>query len=284
MIFDRLIPLSGPTRDYLRGLARAFGGALLFAVPLFMTMEMWQLGSTMDRTRLALFIAGMLPIVFGLSRVSGFETTHSALDDALDTCVAFGIGLLASLFVLVLFAVVTLETPLVEIAGKVAIQGVPAAIGAMVANKQLQGAADDDVEDAGEEAVRRTYGGELFLMLGGALFVDFNLAPTEEMLVIAYAMTPWHLLALAAASLLLLHGFVYSLGFAGQEQRPEDTRFGWIFLTYTLTGYAICLLVAVVSLWLFQRTDGSSAGVIASLAVVLAFPGALGAATARLVV
>ena len=38
--------------DYARGLARAFGGAILFCLPLLMTMEMWALGFEMDRFRL----------------------------------------------------------------------------------------------------------------------------------------------------------------------------------------------------------------------------------------
>jgi putative integral membrane protein (TIGR02587 family) len=33
-----------PAREFGIGLARAFGGAVFFALPLFMTMEMWQLG------------------------------------------------------------------------------------------------------------------------------------------------------------------------------------------------------------------------------------------------
>ena len=39
------------------------------------------------------------------------------------------------------------------------------------------------------------YGGQLFLMAAGALFLSFNVAPTEEMVLIAYMMSTWHLLA-----------------------------------------------------------------------------------------
>jgi Putative integral membrane protein (DUF2391). len=31
-------------RDYAIGLARAFGGTVIFGLPLLMTMEMWSLG------------------------------------------------------------------------------------------------------------------------------------------------------------------------------------------------------------------------------------------------
>ena len=39
-------------RAYLRDLGRAFGGALVFSIPLLMTMEMWEQGVAMDRGRL----------------------------------------------------------------------------------------------------------------------------------------------------------------------------------------------------------------------------------------
>ena len=42
------------------GLARAFAGAIIFALSLLMTMEMWWLGFYMDRLRFAFFLLVML--------------------------------------------------------------------------------------------------------------------------------------------------------------------------------------------------------------------------------
>ena len=53
-------------QKFLIGLARAFGGAILFSFPILMTMEMWQLGFYIDRFRLALFIVAFIPLLFGL--------------------------------------------------------------------------------------------------------------------------------------------------------------------------------------------------------------------------
>src|SRR5687767_3474728 len=39
-------------RKFFRGLARAFGGAVLFSLPLLMTMEMWALGFALERAKL----------------------------------------------------------------------------------------------------------------------------------------------------------------------------------------------------------------------------------------
>ena len=43
------------------GLARAFGGAIIFSLPLLMTMKMWYLGSGISEIRLALFLDYLPP-------------------------------------------------------------------------------------------------------------------------------------------------------------------------------------------------------------------------------
>jgi putative integral membrane protein (TIGR02587 family) len=268
---------------FARGVGRAFGGAVLFAFPLLMTMEMWQLGITIDRARLAIFIALTLPLLFGLSYYSGFEKTESLTEDAEDAFVAFGVGFVASALMLALFGIISPGMPITEIIGKIGVQTVPASIGAIVASKQLH-AGEDNSDDEDEQQRRRSYAGELFLMGAGALFVAFNVAPTEEMILIAYTMTPWHAVALALISVAMLHGFVYTVGFAGQEERPDYAGFWLTFLHFTIAGYGIALLVSLYALWIFERTSGVSLTDTAITIVVLGFPAALGAAVARLIV
>jgi putative integral membrane protein (TIGR02587 family) len=268
--------------EYAAGLARAFGGALIFAVPLLMTMEMWSLGFSMDRTRLLLFMVVNFAVLVGLSYFAGFEKTFSWSEDVMDALAAFGVGVITSAAILALFAVITLDTAWPEVVGKVALQSVPASIGAMLGRKQL--GAEQDLEAEDERKREAGYAGELFLMLAGALFLAFNMAPTEEMILIAFQMTPWHALALGAASVALLHLLVYALGFSGQESRPEGGTFLGTFVTFTLAGYGLSLLVSWYVLWSFGRTEGASLFEIMHMVVVLGFPAALGAATARLVI
>jgi uncharacterized membrane protein len=85
-------------------------------------------------------------------------------------------------------------------------------------------------------------------------------------------------------SIILLHVFVYTVGFSGQEIRPEGGTFLSTFLHFTLAGYGIALLVSLYVLWTFGRTEEVALAQIAMMAVVLAFPAALGAAIARLVI
>jgi putative integral membrane protein (TIGR02587 family) len=273
---------TSPNRDYAYGLARAFGGAIIFGLPLLMTMEMWFLGFYAHPTRLLIFLCANFVILVGLSRFGGFEHTASTAEDLLDALAAYGVGIAASALILFLFGQLGPGMPLDELVGKVAIQSVPASFGAMLARKQF---ATGETQEDEEHALRSAgYGGQLFLMMAGALFLAFNVAPTEEMILIGFSMTPWHSLALMLVSIALLHVLVFAVGFAGQEQAPEGYGFSRSFLAFTIPGYAIALLVSLYVLWTFGRTDAGAIAEIAGTLVVLGFPAAIGAAIARLVI
>jgi putative integral membrane protein (TIGR02587 family) len=262
-------------RKYALGLARAFGGAIIFSFPLLMTMEMWWLGFYMDGLRLSLFLLMALPLLIGLSYYGGFEHTFRWRDDLMDALSAYAVGFVAAAAMLALMRIITPDQPWREILGKISVQVVPASMGAVLARVQLG-------SQEGERMQQASYPGELFLMAAGALFLAFNVAPTEEMILIAYKMTEWHVLALVAASLVILHAFVYTVGFGGQERYQES--FWSVWLRFTIVGYAVALLVSLYVLWIFGRTDAVNAFEILKMAIVLGFPAAMGAALARLVV
>jgi len=262
------------------GLARAFAGAIIFALPLLMTMEMWWLGFYMDRLRLALLLLVMLPLLVGLSYHAGFEDSSSLRHNLLSAGVAMAVGFIAAAVVLVLLAIVTLDMPAHEIVGMIALQAVPGSIGALLARSQLGGPQAQEREQ-GRSA---RYGGELFLMAVGAIFLAFNMAPTEEMVLIAYKMTKWHALALAVASLVMMHAFVYAVEFRGQAAIPSGISMRSVFLRFTVVGYAIVLMISLYVLWTFGRTDGLAVAEVVMTTVVLAFPAALGASAARLII
>ena len=269
-------------RDYAIGLARAFAGALIFGLPLLMTMEMWALGFYAHPGRLLLFYAVNFLILVGLSRFGGFERTANMFEDLLDALAAVGVAIIASAVILALFGILTPEMKLDEWVGKVAIQSIPCSFGAMLARKQLSGG--ETAADAIQAERTAGYLGQLFLMVAGALVLAFNVAPTEEMILIGYMMTPWHALLLVLVSLLLLDAFVYGVGFAGGIEQPEGVHRVSLFLRFTVVGYGLALLVSLYVLWSFGRTENGDLGQVAVTVAVLAFPAAIGAAIARLVV
>jgi putative integral membrane protein (TIGR02587 family) len=266
-----------PNTKFAIGLARAFGGAVIFSLPLMMTMEMWYLGSDISDFRLALFMALNIPLLIALSHYIGFEDTFGFKDDLLDAFVAYGVAFVAASAALLLFGVIHSGMPIDHIVGKVAIQAVPGSIGAMLAQSEFGG-------EQKEKDRSKRYGDELFIMAVGALFLALNIAPTEEVVLIAQQMSDWHTLILALVSLLIMHAFVFSLEFTGQVPVPEGTPFWSVFLRFTIAGYAIALIISLYVLWTFGRSDGLTLHQLITAAIVLGFPAAVGAAAARLII
>lgn len=266
-------------REYAVATGRAFGGAIIFSLPLMMTMEMWWLGFYMPRSRLILFLALTVPLLSVLAYYAGFEKGAGPRDFILDAFAALAVGFIASAAILLVLAVLEAGMSADEIAGKIVLQAIPGAIGAMLARSQL------GQRDAGgeEESRRDTYGGELFLAGVGSMFMAFNVAPTDEIVLIALMMTEWHAIALVAGSLLMMHGFVYAVEFRGTaEPRGEGSARGE-FVRLTVVAYALSLLISLYVLWTFGRTDGLGLEELVKTVLVLGFPAAIGAAAARLI-
>ncbi|MBY5326858.1 TIGR02587 family membrane protein [Rhizobium leguminosarum] len=277
------------SRKFFAGIARGIAGALLFALPMFMTMEMWELGFYMDRSRLFLLLIVNIPLLVILSDRIGFERTSTWRQAIRDASIAYGLGVLGSALILIAMGVLKYDQSPHEIIGIIAIQAIPASIGAMLGRSQLGGQSDDgddakqgDSDDPIHER-ETSYAGELFLMAVGALFLNLNVAPTEEMILLSYKMTPWHGLLMIAASLAVMHGFVYALSFKGSHDLAEGMPSWHAFVRFTLPGYVIAGLISAYCLWTFHRTDDIGSTQILMAVVVLSFPGAIGAAAARLI-
>ena len=258
---------------------RGFAGAVIFGLPLMMTMEMWWLGFTLNGWMLLQFALLNLALLVALSRVSGFDESRGITEDILDALAAFGMGSIVSAALLGLFAEIASSTPLPEIAGMIVIQAVPASFGAMIADKLF----GEDDKSGEHRARRRSYAGQLTLMVAGALFLSFTMSPTEEIALISFRMTPWHALATMVISIAAMHVLVYSVGFAAH--RTDDRGAGLsVLLRFTMVGYGLAVLASAYILWTFGRLDGLGWAAAAQMIIVLALPAGIGAAIARMVV
>jgi putative integral membrane protein (TIGR02587 family) len=266
-------------RQYAVALSRALAGAIIFSLPLLMTMEMWWLGFYLAPWRLFQFSLANIVMLYFLSQVAGFEESHNALDDILDAFAAFAVAVVTVSVLLWLIGAIRPGMTAGEVAGIIAIQAVPASFGAMIgANLLGEG---KKIEE--QEHWRRTYSGSLFLMLAGAMFLCFTVAPTEEMILIAYQMTAWQGLVLVLLSILALHAILYFVGFPRQKLRSEANVVAAL-LRHSLPGYVIAICASFYVLWTFGRVEGSDPYQIAMTVVVLAFPASIGAGIARVVV
>lgn len=272
--------IASGNRQYAAALARAFAGAVIFCLPLLLTMEMWWFGFTLHPVRLLTFSLANFALLFGLSHVAGFEASHNWLDDVLDAFAAYAVAAITAGVVLSMLGIIEMGMPIREIAGKIAVQAVPASFGAMIGAKLL--GEGEDIEQE-ERHWRESYGGRMFLALAGAMFLSFTVAPTEEMRLIAYQMTAWHALLLVLASILALHAVVYFVGFPGQEDRSGSSH-GMDLVRQTLPAYAISVIACAYVLWCLGSLDGANAAFSAKSIAVLGFPAAIGAGIARVVI
>ncbi|MEC9483292.1 MAG: TIGR02587 family membrane protein [Halomonas sp.] len=268
-------------QHFYTSLARAFGGAILFAFPVLMTMETWWLGFYVPRERIGLFLLVVLPILLGLAHISGYRYTSRWFEEVVDVFVATAVGLSTAALFLWIFGVIDQDTPLGHATGQVTLLSAPCAFGALLASEMLgkQSASNENRQ----QGIQGKYYRELGIMLAGALYGAFTVSPTAEMYLIAYKMSPWLLFGLAALSLVIMHGFVYGMSFRGEEQAEPNTSFLRTFFRYTVTGYALALGMSTYVLWTFERLQGLGFGTAIMLIIVLGFPAAIGAAASRLV-
>jgi len=268
-----------PDKTLIVGIARAGGGALVFAIPMLMTLEMWSLGHSADPIRLAILLSLMPLLLIGLAHYVGFRESSHLIDHLADAFVAVGVAALGAALLLAVFGLLEAGMATREIAGKIGIQIVPGSMGAMLSRSQL------GEQPAGAERRRithPTYGGELFLMFIGALFLSLSVAPTDEVVHLAHKMAAWQELTLLVLSLAVMHVFVYFVEFRAKVRIEPGASLGGLFVRFTVVGYVIVLAVSLFLLWVFGRMDGLSPGELLSAVIVLSFPGAIGAAAARL--
>jgi putative integral membrane protein (TIGR02587 family) len=269
-----------PDKTLVLGIARAGGGALIFAIPMLMTLEMWSLGHYAQPIRLAILLSLTPLLLIGLAHYVGFRESSRFPDHLADAFVAVGVAALIAAILLAVFGLLEAGMATREIVGRIGLQVVPGSIGAMLSRSQL-GSQPDGAER--RRKTHPTYKGELFLMFVGALFLSLSVAPTDEVPHIAHMMGPWQEMLLLALSLAVMHGFVYFVEFRGRIHVEPGASLLGLFFRFTMVGYVIVLCVSFFLLWVFGRVDGLGPSELISAVIVLSFPGAIGAAAARLV-
>lgn len=285
----------GPWRAEALALVRAASGGLLFGVPLLYTMEVWWVGSHTDPEQMLLVLGLLCLPVLALNKTTGFRVTRDVRTrDALaDTAEALAVGVVVTAVVLVLLQEISTDSALRSALGKIVYESVPFCLGVGVARHFLHGGrADPDEDDEGSgDAASRSDGprplhptlSDLGATTLGAAFISLSIAPTDEVPMIASAMSPRWVLALMAVTLLTSYAIVFAAGFHGQEARhAQEGPFQWP-VTETVVSYLLSLVVALLLLWLFQRGVRPSADLL-TRTVVLGFPAAVGGAAGRLAV
>ncbi len=270
----------------VRDLVRASGGGLLIGLPLLYTMEMWVHSFLLPSWKIVVLLGVAFVVVVGYSAVSGFRRDRTWRELLIDSVETMGIAAVVSSVALVLLGRIGFETGLRDAVGKIALEMIPVAFGVSLAATQLALPEDDSADEQGSTVGDGGVGafGRLFIAAGAALLFALNIAPTEEPMILGIEADWWMLLLLIPATLAMTFAIVFYADFRGGRpfrvgNSPLDHP-----VTETIAAYAVSLLVSLLLLWAFGRTDGASWSAVAGQMIVLAVVASFGAAAGRLLV
>lgn len=291
----------GGWKKEIDDLARAFSGAFLFGVPLLFTMEMWWIGQYIEVWKLLLFLVIALGVNSILAYFAGFRDETSLWANVSQAVEAMAVGAVAAAAMLTVLNQVNSSMPLDSILGKIIIQSVPLSIGASAASALLsrvnggeegtpQGSDNSEGQEKPPGVLQATLR-DAGKTIAGGLFIGFSIAPTEEVPMLAAALSYGHELALMALTLGVTYLIVFESDFRqrrGERRRNSSTGDRGPFqrpVTETTAAYAVSLLVALVVLFLFDQVEGGDTlGSILSQMLVLGVPTAIGGAAGRVLI
>ncbi|MBW4683315.1 MAG: TIGR02587 family membrane protein [Microcoleus vaginatus WJT46-NPBG5] len=278
--------------DLIRGIC----GGFLFGIPLFYTMEVWWIGSFAEPVQRISSLAATFIGVLLLNRTAGFRKSNNIRikDAAMDSVEAMALGLVCALFTLILLREITFDTPWREILGKVIFEGMPFSIGVGLARSLLSGDRnqaqyDQDAHSQSQKKPEQANFNPTVLDLSatllGATFLAFNIAPTDEVPMLAAAISPPWLLAIIAASLLISYGIVFQAGFTSENVRRQQKGLFQRPMSETITAYLLSLLAAALLLAFFHTLTFKDPWQLwLSHTLVLGLPATIGGAAGRLMV
>jgi len=285
-------PVAKSLQEYGRGIA----GGILFSLPLLYTMEVWWAGFSIHPWRLVAAVLATLVLLLGYNRYAGLRSDAGMVEVLIDSIEELGIGLVVASIVLWLLGRIRLDMPASEVAGKIIVESLVVAIGVSVGTAQLGGGDDDSDSDTGMDSnndasspgspeptaeKQDSFIGQVVLAFCGAILIAANVAPTEEIVVLAVEVEPWRLLGLALFSILLSTLIVYYSDFKSTQRLVPSRGFFTVF-SGAITTYAVALITSAVLLWFFGSFDGFALATCLAETVILGVAAVLGASAGRL--
>lgn len=277
-------------QEYLRGIA----GGLLFSLPLLYTMEVWWAGFTMQPLRLFIYVLAIFTLLLAYNRYVGLRCDPNPIEVAIDSVEEMGLGLLIAAFFLWLLGQITVEMTVNEIVGKIIVEAMTVAIGVSVGTAQLGGGGqentdsgvENDASQAGSSpapflASDSELSGQVTIAFCGAVLFAANVAPTEEIVVIAIQIASGKLLVLALVSMFLGALILFYSDFTGTQRFSQTQGIKAITFGAVVT-YAIALVASAAILWFFGRFDDMPLILCLAQTVVLGLAATLGASAGRL--
>lgn len=268
--------------DSLREYARGIAGGLIFSLPLLYTMEVWWAGFEAGPLRLLGLVVATVALLLGYNHYAGLHEDACWSEVVIDSIEEMGLGLVLAAAVLFLLGQLEIDMSLSEVVGKITVEAMTVAIGISVGTSQLGGGGEGVAKGGAQASAKEevSFGGQIVIAACGAMLFAANVAPTEEIVVIASEAGVEKLLGIAVLSLLLTALVLYYIEFTGSERFVRGD--GLISVVVgTVISYTVALLVSAAVLWFFGRLDEGLLTCVAQT-IVLGFAATLGASAGRL--
>lgn len=242
-------------------------------------MEMWWAGFLGTPSRLLAGLGATFLLLILYNLYAGLRRDARAAEILIDSVEEMGIGLVGAALLLWLLDRVNPAMEPLEVVGKIVVEGMVMSIGVSVGTAQLGGRNNSD---QGAAPAYRDHEPWRHLSLGacGAVLFASNVAPTDEIVLLAAELPIHNLLGIAVVSFvfgaIILHHSEFTSSVSGRETGHIAAIRG------TSQSYAIALTVSAGLLWFFGRFTGESITSMCSQTIVLAFAGMLGASAGRL--
>ena len=209
----------------------------------------------------------------------------------MDSVEALSIGIVCTGITLVVLQEITPQTSLQEALGKLIYEGMPFALGVALANQFLSGDGRETQPDQGASQ-KQSKNGELNDTLSdigatmiGAIIIAFNIAPTDEIPMLASAASGLWLLAVMALSIVISYMIVFAAGLTNQQKRSQQQGIFQRPLSETIAAYLVSLFAAMLMLGFFQKLRFDDPWQLwLSYTILLGLPAAVGGAAGRLAV
>ncbi len=256
----------------------------MFSLPLLYTMEVWWAGFNTHPWRLAAYVLATFILLLGYNRYGGLRHDTGMTEVAIDSVEELGLGIIIAALALFLLGRITPGMPVNEIAGQIVIEAMTVAIGVSVGTAQLGGDKEDEGIGGGGDAKEQPeiqFSGQMLFAFCGATLFAANVAPTEEIVVIAVESSWLRLVGLAFVSLLIGSLILHYSEFTGTRQFVRGDGLSTVVVESVIT-YAVALSTAALILWFFGRFDGVSLYTSLAQTIVLGVAATLGASAGRL--
>lgn len=283
-----------PIKESLQEYARGIAGGLLFSFPLLYTMEVWWAGYMAQPYHLIVIMVATFLLLLGYNRYAGMRPGTSWRDIVIDSVEEMGIGLTLSLAALMMLNRIQLfEMSVTEIMGKVVIEAMAVSIGVSIGTAQLGTEKEDNDEKGSTQKKSKGAQGEIVssdnkkalavLALCGSILIGGNIAPTEEVMMLAVEAKPIHILMMSLVSLFLCVLVVYFSNFRG-TQRHRSGSILYEITFDTCVSYLMALTASAFTIWYFGGFRNLSFWNIIAQCVVLGVVASLGASAGRLLI